>query len=834
MATRHTIHRSLLTFTLVGLACTAYGQNIFSIAGVPYGHRTAVDGRPSLNAPLDFVYGVLIDRVTGRLLFHDQTLVERVESDGSLLALVGRGEPQDATTADGTLASNLQIAVLRGMAQDAAGNLYLADAGAGRVYRVGRDGRVSTFAGGGTRSGPQSDGGPATAAQLTSPRGMVFDSKGNLDIAETVCDCIRQVSPAGIISTVYTITSSPGTGVREVEGLGIDAQDNLYLTEWLGHTVLKIGANGAVTTIAGTGAAGFSGDGGPATAAQLYGPSAVAIASDGAVYIADSGNNRVRKVALDGTISTIAGTGPGIANILLPPSRQTCTFSGDGALATSAQLCDPAQLAFDQAGALYVADFGNVRVRRISPEGIISTVAGSGQPGPFGQTGSALSYSPASPFSSGDGGPAIHATFNRVGGAIFDAAGNLYVSDSGGNRIRKIAPDGTIGAFAGTGQPGYSGDGGPALQANIFGTGPLAVDPKGGLYVITGDSRVRKITPDGIIHLVAGTGTGVGLDRAQGDGGPAVNATLNEPGGVAFDAQGNTYIADTSNARLRKIDSNGIITTIVGPGQQGTDYYNAVAVDPQGNIFLAWTHAALFPAVATNAVSGMILRVNPGGTLTRVVGNGQPCTGGPVNTQFAFDGMPATDAQLCEVRSFMIDKDGVMYLPYGSQVLRVTTDGIIHTVAGDAHATAIGDGGPALAAGLNANSPGTPTFDSKGNMVIPEPGIDRLREVTSTPYQLTVSMYDPTTTASPPQTWQIATSANFPEPFPYAVRVTTDNGGSWLSVNRVTGLVGEPITVSVNNAGLAAGTYHGTVLVAVEGGVSQQVNVPVTLNVPAQ
>jgi sugar lactone lactonase YvrE len=565
----------------------------------------------------------------------------------------------------------------------------------------------------------------------------------------------------------------------------------------------------------------------------LYGPSAVAIASDGAVYIADSGNNRVRKVALDGTIATVAGAGPGIGNILLPPTPQTCAFSGDGALATSAQLCDPAQLAFDKTGALYVADFGNARVRRISPEGIIATVAGNGQPVPLGQSGGSLSYSPASPFSSGDGGPAIHATFNRVGGALFDAAGNLYVSDSGGNRIRKIAPDGTIGAFAGTGQPGFSGDGGPALQANLFGAGPLAMDPKGGLYVITGDSRVRKITPDGIIQLVAGTGTGSGLDRAQGDGGPAVNATLNEPGGVAFDAQGNTYIADTSNARLRKIDTNGIITTIVGPAQQGTDYYNAVAVDPQGNIFLAWTHAALFPAVATNAISGMILRVNPGGTLTRVVGNGQPCTGGPGNTQFAFDGMPATDAQLCEVRSFMIDKNGVMYLPYGSQVLRVTPDGIIHTVAGNARATAIGDGGPALDAGLNANSPGTPTFDSQGNMVIPQFGIDRLREVTATPYQFALSPDSIAATGSQAQTKLIATSANSLEPFPYAVRVTTDNGGSWLSVNRVTGLVGEPITVSVNPAGLATGTYHGTVSVTVEGGVSRQVNMPVTLSVPS-
>ncbi len=825
--------RSLVVLSLAGLGCAAYGQNIFSIAGVPYGHRPAVDGQPALNGPLNSVYGLLFDHATGRLLFHDETLVERIEPDGSLLALVGRGEPQDGATADGTLASNLRIAVLRGMAQDAGGNLYLADAVAGMVYRVALDGRVWVFAGGGTRSGPQSDGGPATAAQLGSPRAMVFDSKGNLDIAEAYCDCIRQVSPAGIISTIYTVPGAPGSAPAQVEGLGIDAQDNLYVTEWLGHAVLRIAANGSVTAIAGTGVAGFSGDGGPATAAQLYGPSAVAIGSDGAVYIADSGNNRVRKVALDGTISTIAGSGSGLGTILAPPSARSCTFSGDGGPAASATLCDPAELAFDKAGSLYVADFGNARVRRISPGGLIATVAGSGQPVPAGQTGYGLDYSPADPFSSGDGGPAIHATFNRIGGATYDAAGNLYVSDSGGNRVRKIATDGTIGTFAGTGRAGYSGDGGPALQATLFGAGPLAMDPKGDLYVITGDSRVRKITVDGTIHLVAGTGTGVGLNRAQGDGGPAVDATLNEPGGVAFDAQGNIYIADTSNARLRKIDTGGIITTVAGPGQPGTDYYNGVAIDPQGNIFLAWTHAALYPAVTTNAVSGMILRVNPGGTLSRVVGNGQPCTGGPDNAQFAFDGMPALAAQLCEVVSLTIDKNGVMYFPYGGQILQVTTDGIIHTAAGNGLATAIGDGGPVPDAGLNASSPGTPTFDPNGSMAIPEPGIDRIRKVTGMPYELSASADQLSSTGTQPQTWTIATSANFAEPFPYGVRVSTDDGGSWLSVNRLTGVVGEPVAVSVDPAGLAPGLYRGTVSVTTEGGASGQVNVPVTLSVPA-
>jgi sugar lactone lactonase YvrE len=556
-----------------------------------------------------------------------------------------------------------------------------------------------------------------------------------------------------------------------------------------------------VTTVAGTGVAGFGGDG---------------------------------KVTPDGTIATIAGSGASIPNILVPPSFLTCEFAGDGVAATSATLCIPAQLAFDSSGSLYFADFGNARVRRISPQGTITTVAGNGQRVPAGLTGNGLGYSPAGPFSSGDGGPAIHATFNRLGAIATDTTGNLYVSDSRGNRIRKIGSDGVVRTFAGTGQPGYSGDGGPALEASFFGVGPLSLDSNGDLYVVTADSRVRKITQAGIIQLVAGTGTGTGLDRAQGDGGPAINATLNEPGGVAFDGKGNTYIADTSNARLRKVDSSGIITTIVGPGQQGTDYYNAVAIDPQGNVFLAWTRAMLFPAVAVNAISGMVMRVNPDGSLTRVVGNGQPCTGGPGGAQFAFDGRPALEAQLCEVRSMTIDKNGVMYLAYGSQILSVTPDGIIHTVAGNALATAAGDGGPVIDAGLqNAQGgPGAPAFDPSGNMLIPETGVDRVRMVTSTPYKLTVSVDSISAPGSQPITQRIETSANFLEPFPYAVRVSTESGGSWLSVNRSTGLVGEPIAVTANPVGLAPGTYRGTVSIATEGGVSQQVTVPVTLVAP--
>jgi sugar lactone lactonase YvrE len=783
-------------------AGVAHAQNIFTIAGIPYGHRDSVDSKPALSVPLSNVHGLVIDKITGRLLFSDQSLISRLEPDGSLLALVGRGLLlQDGETADGTLASFLSTQGLTEIAQDGAGALYVSDIFAGRVYRIALDGTVTTFAGGGTlAAGFASDGGPATAARLNSPRGLAFDSKGNLNIAELFCRCIRRVSPGGIISTVYTIPA-PSSGFIDIEGLTIDPQDNLYFTEWMGNVVVKVTPGGTATTIAGTGVAGFSGDGGPAIAAQLNGPSGVTLDPSGNLHIADSMNHRVRKIVADGTISTIAGTGVG-------------GFSGDGGPALTAQLNLPAETLFDNAGNMYITDYGNRRVRRVTPGGTIGTIAGNGQM-------DLNFYSELSTPSSGDGGPAIHATFSYVGGIAADASGNLYVSDLTADRVRKIAPGGTINTFAGNGQRGYSGDGGPASQAMLSGPRQLAVDPLGNLYVLTSDSRIRKITPDGIISLVAGDGNDTGTIRSQGDGGLAVNATLNGPGGVAFDAQGNIYIADTVNARLRKVDRNGIITTVVGPGQVNVDYYNAVANDPQGNIFLASGHA--LPSAGIVSVN----RVNPDGSLTPAVGNGQPCSS-PPDDGFTSGGVPALQALLCAgATELAIDRKGIMYLNDGPNLLRVGSDRTIQIVAGRAP-TAIGDGGSALDA--NLGGPGTPTFDPAGNMYFPALGLSRIRKVTTTPYKLTLSPDHIGLVGPQAQTWSIVTTANFAEPLPYAVHLHTTDGGSWLSASRVTGLIGEPITVTINPAGLPSGFYQATV--SVLRGSMTQVDVPVELLVP--
>jgi sugar lactone lactonase YvrE len=458
----------------------------------------------------------------------------------------------------------------------------------------------------------------------------------------------------------------------------------------------------------------------------------------------------------------------------------------------------------------------------MATDGTIATIAGNGENDPgFSNTGL-----------SGDGGPEIHAAFNLVGGIAFDPSGNLYVSEELGNVIRKVSPDGTVSTFAGTGQRGTSGDGGPAIRADLFNPGPLSVGPDGALYVITADSRVRKIAPDGNISLVAGTGTGTGLNRSQGDGGQAVNATLNEPGEVAFDQQGNIYIADTSNARVRKIDKSGIITTVAGPGQQGIDYYNAVAVDPQGNLYVAWTRAQPPSVYAT------VNRVNPDGSLTPVAGTGQPCTGGP--GQFSAVTVPAMQARLCAVVGLAVDRNGLLNLSEGgySLLLRLTANGTIERIAGNTAAVDLGDAGPALQASLAGGegfSPETVAFDPAGNLYIAEPGFNLIREVTKAAYKVQVLPTDIIVSGSTVQSQTLTVSANFDEPFPYAVQVTTADGGSWLSANRVTGLTGESIKVGVNPAGLARGSYQGTVLVTVSvpvGVALQVVDVPVSLTVP--
>jgi sugar lactone lactonase YvrE len=365
----------------------------------------------------------------------------------------------------------------------------------------------------------------------------------------------------------------------------------------LGLAAEQTPAPGTITTVAGTGVAGFSGDGGPATKARLNFPFSVVIDAAGNVLIADTDNNRVRKVSPAGMISTVVGTGkPG--------------FSGDDGSATAARLY-PWTLAPDGAGNLFIGDWGSVRVRKVSPDGLITTFAGSGKAG-----------------FSGDGDPAAEARFSELCLGAVDAAGNLFIADRNNHRIRKVSPEGIITTVAGSGPTGAAkgvsaGDGGLATEARLNGPFGLALDRSGNLFfseagdvfgVNTG-FRVRKVDANGIISTVAGS-DGRGF---SGVGGTATQARLNTPLGVAVDSVGNLFFIDKGNYRVRKVDANGIITTVAGGGTKG--YVDGalatatrlggprnLAVDADGNLLITDPDRILkvYGAAAPGLIAGQL------------------------------------------------------------------------------------------------------------------------------------------------------------------------------------------------------------------------------------
>ena len=321
-----------------------------------------------------------------------------------------------------------------------------------------------------------------------------------------------------------------------------------------------------ISTIAGTGIPGYTGDGGPAINAELNAPVGIALDNTGNLYIPQSINNVVRKMDAAGIITTFAGNG-------------TAGYSGDGGPATSAQLNNPARVATDAQGNVYIIDNLNQCIRMVNTSGIISTVAGNGTAG----------YS-------GDGGPALSASFNSPRDVAFDVAGNMYITDQGNNVIRMVNTSGIISTYAGTGTMGYSGDGGPAINAELNYPLCITADGAGNLYIGELYNQViRVINTAGIINTFAGNGTA----GYSGDGGPALSAQLQNPNGVALDATGNIYITDQLNNAIRKVDASGIISTYAGTGIAGysgdggpanaaqLSQPKGIVVDPSGNLYIS-------------------------------------------------------------------------------------------------------------------------------------------------------------------------------------------------------------------------------------------------------
>jgi uncharacterized protein (TIGR03437 family) len=510
---------SIRIVTTDGIINTFAGDSYPSFAG-----DTAAAVDAELHSPAD----VAVDS-SGNVYIADTSnaSIRKVTTDGLINTVAG--DQAIGSTGDGGVAIKASLLTPISLAVDSSGNIYILENGDGKIRKVDTSGNINTIAGVGT-AGFSGDGGDPLKAQMNYPTGLALDASGNLYVADALNQRIRKIA-GGSISTIAGngVVSYSGNGgpalsaqMNAPEGVAMDSAGNLYVADTANNVVRKV-ANGTITAFAGNGTSGSGGDGGAATSAQLNSPEGVAVDSAGNVYIADSGNARVRKVDASGTISTVAGNG-------------TPGYGGDGGAAAGAQLYTPTAVAVDGAGNLFIADFNNSRIRKVSAGGTISTVAGNGNSG----------YS-------GDGAPATSAQINLPQGVAVDSAGNLYIADTGNNVIRRVGANGLISTLAGNGLIGYSGDGGPATQAQLGNPSAVAVDSAGSLYVADGSTRIRKVFPSGLIVTIAGNGTA----GYSGDGGAATSAQLNAPSGVAVDSAGNVYVADTANNAVRALKPSG-------------------------------------------------------------------------------------------------------------------------------------------------------------------------------------------------------------------------------------------------------------------------------------
>jgi uncharacterized protein (TIGR03437 family) len=533
--------------TTDGLITTIAGDSLAGYAGDTFLALTSEVNHPG-DVALDSQTNVYIAD-TGN------ALIRRITNDGLINTFAGTAS-LEGYAGDGKAATLAGLIEPYAIALDGASNLFIAERQDARIrIVVAANGNIYTVVGNGSL-GFSGDGAAANQAILNQPTGIALDPSGNLYIADSENYRIRKAANEGGSGVISTIAgnggvSYSGDGGQAIKaqlnsplGVAVDSAGNLYIADTANNVVRKVTAAGAISTLAGNGKSGFGGDGSAATSAQLNAPQGIAVDASANVYIADTGNARIRKVSSGGTISTYAGNG-------------TPGYAGDGQAATSAQLNLPIGLTVDPAGNLFIADYGNNVVRKVAiSSGTVSTVAGHG----------VQSYG-------GDGQAATSAALNGPLAVALDKAGNLYIADSQNNRVRVVTPAGTIGTVAGTGLPGYTGDGHSATSAQIVSPSGLVVDSSGGIYVTDSGSTVRKFTVGGPIFTIAGNGT----QGYSGDGGPATSAQLNAPMGMAVDSNGVLYVADTANSAIRTLQAAGFASSIAAVVSAAGNQTGAVA-----------------------------------------------------------------------------------------------------------------------------------------------------------------------------------------------------------------------------------------------------------------
>ena len=535
----------------------------------------------------------------------------------------------------------------------------------------------TTFAGPGVPSRGSADGTIAEAS-FFGPAGVAVDAAGDVFVADSQNHKIRKISAAGVVSTVagYGIPGAvDGTGAASFftspNGVALDASGNLFVADTGNHKIRKITPAGVVTSVAGSGVSG-SADGSGAAATFNF-PFAVAIDSGGNLYVADSSNNKIRKITPAGVVSTLAGSGA------------SGSSNGNG---TAATFNNPYSVAADAGGNVFVADRNNHRIRKITSAGVVTTFAGSGSEG-------------------GVDGPGTTAQFSQPEGVAVDGSGNVFVGDTRGQKIRKITPAGVVSTLAGSEISGALDGSGTA--ASFVSPKGVAVSASGNVFVAdSSNDKIRKISSAGVVTTFAG------LNRALDGTGPA--AGFNRPKGVAVDASGNVFVADSYNGRIRKITSEGVVATFAGPGSSGNlngtgtaasfNQPSGLAVDSSGNVFVADTWNSL------------IRKITPAGVVTTFAGSGSQ--GGVNGTGIA--------ASFRIPEDVAVDASGNVFVAdtQNHQIRKITPAGVVTTFAGSA--TSGNADGTGTAAGFNY--PSGVAVDASGNVFVADTYNYKIRKIT--------------------------------------------------------------------------------------------------------
>jgi serine/threonine protein kinase, bacterial len=656
---------------------------------------------------ISLIDGIAVDQ-SGNVYIstHDHHSILRIDKDGKIKRVIGKGI--SGFSGDGGPASEAKLKQPAGLVFDTKGNLYIADRNNNRVRKVDTKGIITTVAGNGT-GGFSGDGGPATKASLDLPADLALDSKGNLYISDRSNNRVRMVDAKGIIKTVagnggdaYKGDKGPAINaeLNKPFGLAIDKKDNLYIADRGNNRIRKVDTNGIITTPAGDGGFYFIGDNGPAYRASIAGPTGVAVDGEGNLFIADRNNNRIRMVDTNGLIRTIVGTG----------QRD---YNGDSELARETNLYLPFALTIDQNGNLLVVDRSHYIIRRIDLQsGSVETIAGTGK----------------KKFK-GDGGPATGAGLYFPHGIAVDSNDNVIFSDKAHFRIRKITPEGMIDTIVGSGKRGNLGDGGPALDAELYSVTSLILNDKDEMYFTNPSgfmSLIRKIDKNNTVHLLHTTSDKKYLKEIKRSSGFSKSSksdlvAITQFSDIILDKQGNLIIPDSINHQIRKVTPDGKFTTIAGNGS--SDFTGdggpaikaafsvpvAVALDDAGNIYVA------------DSTNNRIRKIDTNGIITTFAGNGEHKDTG--------DGGPAIEAGIRSMADLAFSPSGELYI-VGSgshRVRKIKKDGTIVTVAGKGYQGYFGDGGPGEKAMLK--TPTAIAFDSKGNAYITDLGNNRIRKL---------------------------------------------------------------------------------------------------------